>query len=80
MAHQERRKPSTEQAAVRVAEVARFTGHTGAELGDLVKAGVLEQVPGRRHLPLTAASLGAWMAEGGPGHSLLGTAAGGTAS
>jgi hypothetical protein len=60
--------------------VARITGHTGAELVDLVQAGVLEQVPHRRHVPFTAASLRAWMAEGGPGHSGLGTVAGGAAS
>jgi hypothetical protein len=41
MARQERRKPRTAQA-VPVAEVARSTGHTGAELVDLVKAGVLQ--------------------------------------
>jgi hypothetical protein len=80
MARQERRKPTTAQAAVAVAEVARFTGHTSAELVDLVKAGVLQQVPGRRQLLLTAASLRAWMAEGDSGHSGLGTVAGGTAS
>ena len=45
-----------------VAEVARFTGHTSAELMDLVRAGVLEQVPGRRACQLTVRSLRAWMA------------------
>jgi integrase len=80
MARQERRKPRTAQAAVPVAEVARFTGHTSVELVDLVKAGVLQQVPGRGQLLLTAASLRAWMAEGGPGHAEPGTVAGGTAS
>jgi len=47
--------------AVPVAEVARFTGYTTAELMDLVRAGILEQVPGRRACQLTAASLRAWM-------------------
>jgi hypothetical protein len=79
MARQEGRKPATAQAAVAVAEVARFTGHTSAELVDLVKAGVLQQVPGRGQLMLTAASLRAWMAEGGPGHTEPGTVAGGPA-
>jgi hypothetical protein len=69
MDRQERRKPRTGQAAVTVAEVARFIGHTTTELVDLVKAGVLEQVPGRRQLLLTAASLRAWMIEDGPGHA-----------
>ena len=49
-------------AGVPVAEVARFTGHNVTELMDLVRAGALEQVPGRRAVQLTAASLRAWMA------------------
>ena len=40
---------------------ARFTGHSTRELMDLVRAGVLEQVPGRRACQLTATSLRAWM-------------------
>lgn len=56
-----KRRNSQPVAAVPVAEVARFTGHTTAELMDLVRAGALEQVPGRRACQLTAASLRAWM-------------------
>jgi integrase len=58
------RKRRTTQLApgVPVAEVARFTGHSIAELMDLVRAGVLEQMPGRRACQLTATSLRAWMA------------------
>ncbi len=48
---------------VPIAEVARFSGHSTRELMDLVRAGVLEQVPGRRACQLTPASLQAWMAE-----------------
>jgi hypothetical protein len=50
-------------AAVSLAEVARFTGYSSAELIDLVHAGVLEQLPGRRRCELTATSLRAWMAD-----------------
>lgn len=55
------RRKAQPVAAVPVAEVARFTGHTSAELMDLVRAGVLEQVRGRRACQLTADSLRAWM-------------------
>ncbi|MHB1929824.1 MAG: hypothetical protein ACYCUG_10470 [Acidimicrobiales bacterium] len=65
MARQERRKPRTAQAAVPVAEVARSTGCSTTELVDLVKAGVLDQLPGRRQVLLSAASLRAWMADRG---------------
>ncbi|HZT67368.1 MAG TPA: hypothetical protein VFA11_16385 [Acidimicrobiales bacterium] len=58
-AKKSRRDPVT---AVPVAEVARFTGRTTGELMDLVRAGVLVQVPGRQKAALTAASLRAWMA------------------
>jgi hypothetical protein len=50
------------QPGVPIAEVSRFTGHSARELMDLVRAGVLEQVPGRRACQLTPASLRAWMA------------------
>ena len=66
MTRQERRRRRSGAPAVPVAAVARFTGRTGTELADLVKAGVLEQVPGRRQLMLTAASLRSWMTEAGP--------------
>jgi hypothetical protein len=54
-----RRDPVT---AVPVAEVARFTGRSTLELTDLVRAGVLEQVPGRQRVALTADSLRVWVA------------------
>lgn len=50
-----------DRAAVPLAEVIRFTGRSRAELLDLVRAGVLEQVPGRRRCQLTATSLQSWM-------------------
>jgi integrase len=53
-------------AAVPIAEVARFTGHSTAELMDLVHIGILEQLPGRRACQLTAVSLRAWMAKRDP--------------
>jgi hypothetical protein len=46
---------------VPIAEVARFTGQSTRDLMDLVRAGVLEQVPGRCAVQMTAASLRAWM-------------------
>ncbi len=49
-------------AAVPIAEVARFTGCSTTELMDLVRQGVLEQIPGRRRCELTSKSLRAWMA------------------
>jgi integrase len=59
----EHRKPGTAEDAVPVAEVARFTGYTSAELIDLVKAGVLQPIPGRHQMMLTATSLQTWMAQ-----------------
>ena len=50
-----------EQAAVPLAEVVRFTGHSRIELLDLVCAGVLQEVPGRAACELTESSVGAWM-------------------
>ena len=44
-----------------IAEVIRFTGRSRAEILDLVRAGVLEQVPGRGRCELTDAGLKAWM-------------------
>jgi integrase len=46
---------------VPIAEVTRFTGFSARELMDLVRAGVLEQVPGRRACQITPSSLRAWM-------------------
>lgn len=44
-----------------LADVVRFTGRSQIELLDLVRAGVLEEVPGRGKCELTAASLRSWM-------------------
>ncbi len=52
---------------VPIAEVARFTGHSTAELMALVHAGILEQVPGRRAVQLTGGTLRSWMASRDPG-------------
>ena len=49
------------QTAVPVAEVARFTGRTTREILDLVRAGDLEQLPGRRYCEITASSLQSWL-------------------
>jgi hypothetical protein len=46
---------------VPISEVTRFTGRSARELMDLVRAGVLEQVPGRRACELTPVSLHSWM-------------------
>ena len=51
-----------QEATVSLAEVVRFTGRSRIELLDLVRAGVLKQVPGRAACEaLTASSLRAWM-------------------
>jgi hypothetical protein len=52
-----------EAAAVTLGDVARFTGRSRSELHDLVRAGVLEEVSGRRRCRLTIASLRTWMTE-----------------
>ncbi|MHB1536507.1 MAG: hypothetical protein ACYC1D_18230, partial [Acidimicrobiales bacterium] len=50
-------------ATVPFAEVVRFTGLGRRELVDLIRAGVLEELPGRRSTcEITAASLDAWLA------------------
>ena len=56
-----KRRADQAPVGVPVAEVARFTGRGARELMDLVRAGVLEQVPGRRACQLTPASLRTWM-------------------
>lgn len=55
-------KRRLDQATVPLADVIRFTGRSRIELLDLVRAGVLEQVPGRGTCELTASSLRHWMA------------------
>jgi hypothetical protein len=54
-------KRSMDQATIPLADVVRFTGRSRIELLDLVRAGVLEQVPGRQACELTASSLRNWM-------------------
>lgn len=44
-----------------LADVARFTGQSRTELLDLIRAGILEQAPGRRTCELAAASLQKWV-------------------
>ena len=56
------RRASQAPVGVPIAEVARFTGRSTRDLMDLVRAGVLEQLPGRRACQLTPASLAAWLA------------------
>jgi hypothetical protein len=46
-----------EVEAVPLAAVIRFTGRGRVELRDLIRAGVIDEVPGRRRCELTAASL-----------------------
>jgi hypothetical protein len=46
-----------DQAMVPLADVIRFAGRSRIELLDLVRAGVLEEVPGRGTCQLTASSL-----------------------
>jgi hypothetical protein len=58
-----KRRASQAPVGVPIADVARFAGHSTRDLMDLVRAGVLEQVPGRRACRLTPASLVAWLAE-----------------
>lgn len=59
--HASKRRAAQPVAAVPLAEVTRFTGHSSTQIMDLVHAGVLQQVPGRRAVRLTATSLRAWM-------------------
>jgi hypothetical protein len=56
-----KRRAFEELVGIPIAEVARFTGHSTRELMDLVRAGALEQIPGRRACQLTSDSLRAWM-------------------
>jgi hypothetical protein len=50
-----------DQAAVPLADVIRFTGRSRNELLDLVRAGILEEVPGRGKCEFTTTSLRTWM-------------------
>jgi hypothetical protein len=50
------------KSSVSLADVIRFTGRSRIELLDLVRAGVLKQVPGRGACELTVSSLRHWMA------------------
>jgi hypothetical protein len=55
------REGKLECATVPLADVVRFTGRSRTELLDLVRAGVLEEVPGRGTCELTTASLQTWV-------------------
>ncbi|MDA8359094.1 MAG: hypothetical protein M0Z95_22960, partial [Actinomycetota bacterium] len=48
-------------ASVPFAEVLRFTGLGRRAVVDLIRAGVLEELPGRRTCEITATSLEAWL-------------------
>jgi len=47
---------------VALAEVLRFTGRNEREVVDLVRAGVLTQIPGQRRCEIPSASLRTWLA------------------
>jgi hypothetical protein len=49
------------QAAVPIGKVARFTGRNTRDIVDLVRAGILQQLPGRRDCEITASSLQSWL-------------------
>jgi hypothetical protein len=53
-----------EETTVPLADVIRFTGRSRIELLDLVRAGVLEEVPGRGTCELMASSLRSWVTVG----------------
>lgn len=54
-------KREIEQTALPLAEVVRFTGRGQIELLDLVRASVLDEVPGRGTCKLAASSLRSWV-------------------
>ncbi len=56
-----KRRPSQGVEGVPIDEVARFTGRNTRELMDLVRAGELEQIPGRRACQISPASLSRWL-------------------
>ncbi|MDA8316557.1 MAG: hypothetical protein M0010_15515, partial [Actinomycetota bacterium] len=61
LARQRRGRTAEKVEAVAVDEVARFTGCSVREVMDLARAGVLEQLPGRRACQLSTASLKIWL-------------------
>ncbi|HEX4863327.1 MAG TPA: hypothetical protein VFV02_04595, partial [Acidimicrobiales bacterium] len=54
-------EPTLERPTVPLADVIRFTGRSRTDLLDLVRAGILEEVPARGTSKLTAESLRTWM-------------------
>ncbi|MDA8283256.1 MAG: hypothetical protein M0Z42_08180, partial [Actinomycetota bacterium] len=66
LARQRRGQSAEQQEAVALDEVARFTGRSQSDVMDLVRAGVLEQRPGRRACQITAASVQVWMERPSP--------------
>lgn len=67
LARNDAKRPKTQPVAtVPFSEVVRFTGLGRREVVDLVRAGVLKELPGRRSTcEITTASLDAWFAAGG---------------
>ena len=61
LVRQRQGRSATQQEAVALNEAARFTGRSERELTDLVRAGVLEQLSGRRACQITATSIQAWL-------------------
>jgi len=66
LARQRRGQSAEQQEAVALDELARFTGRSQSDVMDLVRAGVLEQRPGRRACQITAASVQVWMERPSP--------------
>ncbi|MDA8061017.1 MAG: hypothetical protein M0T80_01070, partial [Actinomycetota bacterium] len=58
-----RASPRGGPAGVPVCEVAHFTGKSEQAIMDLVRVGVLTQIPGRRRGEITTASLRTWLAD-----------------
>ena len=60
-----KRRKAQPVATVPFAEVVRFTGFGRRAVVDLIRAGVLEELPGRRTCDITTASLDTWLANRG---------------
>ncbi len=72
LARQRRHLPAVQPETVALDEVARFTGRSEREVTDLLRSGVLQQLPGRGACRITLGSLQAWLtARGGAGRGRL---------
>jgi hypothetical protein len=60
-----KRRKAQPVAAVPFAEVLRFTGLGRRAVVDLIRAGALEELPGRRTCDITTTSLEVWLANHG---------------